>query len=74
MFEITIDLLTGILKELGMNSVATGQLSYEQGAEFDREQMPATGKRWSRRWTFLFVIGASALLWSLIIQIVIGGL
>ena len=34
-----------------MNSAATEQLSYEQAAEFDREQLPATGERWSRRRT-----------------------
>jgi len=56
-----------------MNSAVTEQLSYEQAAEFDREQMPATGKRWSRRRTFLFVIGSSAVLWTLLIQLVIGG-
>ena len=56
-----------------MSSAATEQLSYEQAAEIDRERLPATGERWSRRRTILFVIGASALLWTLMIRVVLGG-
>ena len=56
-----------------MNSAATEQLSYEHAAEFDREQLPAAGEKWSRRRTFVFVIGASALLWILIVRVVLGG-
>ena len=56
-----------------MSSVATERLSYEQAAEFDREHLPATGEKWSRRWTILFVIGASVLLWTLIVGVVLGG-
>ncbi len=56
-----------------MNSAATEQLSYEHAAEFDREQLPAAGEKWSRRRTIVFVIGASALLWILIVGVVLGG-
>ncbi len=66
-------LFADILEEPGMNSAATKQLSFEQAAELDREKLPATGEKWSRRRTFVFVIGASAFLWIFIIQVVLGG-
>ncbi len=62
-----------IQEETGMNSAATEQLSYEHAAEIDRKQLPATGEKWSRRRTIAFVIGASAFLWVLIVQVVLGG-
>ena len=66
-------LFADILEEPGMNSAATKQLSFEQAAELDREKLPTTGEKWSRRRTFVFVIGASAFLWIFIIRVVLGG-
>jgi hypothetical protein len=65
--------LADILEEPGMNSAATKQLSFEQAAEFDRKQLPATGEKWSRRRTFIFVIGASAFLWIFMVRVVLSG-
>jgi Flp pilus assembly protein TadB len=56
-----------------MNTAATKQLSFEQAAEFDRKQLPATGEKWSRRRTFIFVIGASAFLWIFMVRVVLSG-
>jgi hypothetical protein len=57
----------GIQEETGMNSAATELLPYEKAAKLDEEQLPATEKKWSRRRLAGFVIGASTLLWTLII-------
>jgi hypothetical protein len=73
LFKYWLIFLADILEEPGMNSAVTEQLSYEQTAVFDREQLPATGEKWSRRRTIVFVIGASALLWTLIVEVVLGG-
>ncbi len=56
-----------------MSSTATEQLPYEQAAEFAQGQERATEKTWSRRRTALFVIGASTLLWTLIVLLVLEG-
>ncbi len=56
-----------------MSSAATEQLPYEQTAEFAQGQARATEKKWSRRRTTVFVIGASTLLWTLMILLVLEG-
>ncbi len=73
MFKYWLMPLADILEEIGMNSAATKQLSFEQAAELDREKLPAIGEKWSRRRTFIFVIGVSAFLWTFIIRVVLGG-
>ncbi len=55
-----------------MNSAATELLPYEQAAELDEGRLPATEKKWSRRRTVGFAVGASTLLWTLIILIARG--
>ena len=56
-----------------MSSTATEQLPYEQAAEFAQGQAHATEKKWSRRRSTVFVIGASTLLWTLIVLLVLEG-
>ncbi len=55
-----------------MNSAATELLPSEQDAERDEGHLPATEKKWSRRRTAVFVVGASTLLWTLIVLVARG--
>ena len=55
-----------------MNSAATELLPSEQDAELDEGHLPVTKKKWSRRRTAVFVVGASTLLWTLIVLVVRG--
>jgi hypothetical protein len=50
-----------------MNSAATELLPSEQDTELDEGRLPTTEKKWSRRRTAGFVVGASTLLWTLIV-------
>jgi len=55
-----------------MNSAAFELLPSEQDAERDEGHLPATEKKWSRRRTAVFVVGASTLLWTLIVLVARG--
>ena len=50
-----------------MSSVTTEQLPFEQAAEIARAHTLVTEKKWPRRRAAAFVIGASTLIWALII-------
>ena len=50
-----------------MNSAATDPLLYDRAAELDERQVPAAGKKWSRRRTTVFVFCGSTLFWTLIV-------
>ncbi len=53
-----------------MSSGATELLSSERDAELDEARSPATEKKWSLRRSAVFVIGASTLLWILIVLVI----
>jgi hypothetical protein len=56
-----------------MNSAATELLPSERDTESDEGRLPATEKKWSRRRTVGFAVGASTLLWTLIVLVARGG-
>ncbi len=53
-----------------MSSGATELLSSGRDAELDEARSPATEKKWSLRRSAVFVIGASTLLWILIVFVI----
>ncbi len=53
-----------------MSSGATDLLSSGRDAELDEARSPAKEKKWSLRRSAVFVIGASTLLWVLIVLVI----
>ena len=53
-----------------MSSGATELLSSGRDAELDEARSPAKEKKWSLRRSAVFVIGASTLLWILIVLVI----
>jgi len=55
-----------------MNSAVTKLLSYEQAAKLDEGRLAAPEKKWALRRSVGFAVGASILLWTVIILVVRG--